>query len=57
MSDVKTWSDTILEDSMPVVVDSVEVCYTQHDSTRELLAGVEMVELDTIPQDLMDYFK
>ena len=42
---------------MPVLVGSIESRYSQRDSTREFLAGVEMVELDTVPAELLDYFK
>ena len=59
MADVKTWSDTVIEETMPVVIDSgPELRLTVRDSTLELLAGIEMIEfVNTVPQDLMDYFK
>jgi hypothetical protein len=56
-SELKTWSDTVAEEPMPVVVGSIIARPTLRDSSHELLDGLDVDELDTIPAELLEFFQ
>ena len=57
MDSIKTWANVIVDGVKSVVLNSPPIRQTLCDSSLDLNDGLDVVELDTVPAELLDFFK